>query len=240
MWSFRLRKELDVSSSADFITLTYSERTLPFNCSGEVTLVKRHLQLFLKRLRKQQSKYTGGKIRYYGVGEYGTLTDRPHYHLLLFNLDSRTSPERSWNYGHIHHGRVSDASIHYVTKYHVNVVKDPESTRQVEFSSMSRRPGLGYNYVEKVINWHRDNDYTHVVNNGYKQAMPRYYREKIFSKMERALQSESSIELVDDLYWQEYYRLQGLGIQDPDRHMFASQLREARKVKKKGLEGNTF
>ena len=79
-WSFRLQQELKVSDSAYFITLTYSEENLPEELSKE------HCQKFLKRLRKQNDKYTTKKLRYYLAGEYGDKTKRPHYHMIVFNL----------------------------------------------------------------------------------------------------------------------------------------------------------
>ena len=43
------------------------------------------LQRFIKRLRKQFSKlFPNEKIRYYAIGEYGTSSYRPHWHILLF------------------------------------------------------------------------------------------------------------------------------------------------------------
>ena len=43
------------------------------------------LQRFLKRLRKYFSKlFKDEKIRYYAIGEYGTSSYRPHWHILLF------------------------------------------------------------------------------------------------------------------------------------------------------------
>lgn len=43
------------------------------------------LQRFMKRLRKYLSKYfKNEKIRYYAIGEYGTSSYRPHWHILLF------------------------------------------------------------------------------------------------------------------------------------------------------------
>lgn len=43
------------------------------------------LQRFMKRLRKYLSKYfKDEKIRYYAIGEYGTSSFRPHWHILLF------------------------------------------------------------------------------------------------------------------------------------------------------------
>lgn len=43
------------------------------------------LQRFIKRLRKQLSKlFPNEKVRYYAIGEYGTSSYRPHWHILLF------------------------------------------------------------------------------------------------------------------------------------------------------------
>lgn len=64
-------------------------------------------QLFLKRLRKNISKYTNEKIRYFCVGEYGPVHFRPHLHLLLwFNSkiirdNIRQDIYKSWPFGRI-------------------------------------------------------------------------------------------------------------------------------------------
>ena len=43
------------------------------------------LQRFIKRLRKQITlNFKDEKVRYYAVGEYGTSSYRPHWHILLF------------------------------------------------------------------------------------------------------------------------------------------------------------
>lgn len=48
------------------------------------------LQRFLKRLRKYLSKlFNDEKIRYYAIGEYGTSSYRPHWHILLFTDSSQ-------------------------------------------------------------------------------------------------------------------------------------------------------
>lgn len=47
------------------------------------------LQRFIKRLRKHFSKlFPNEKIRYYAIGEYGTSSYRPHWHILLFTDSS--------------------------------------------------------------------------------------------------------------------------------------------------------
>ena len=69
-WVFRLQEEDKVSSTSYFITLTYDTVVVPISPNGFMTLKKRDLQLFWKRLRKAIGK--GPKIRYYAVGEYGS------------------------------------------------------------------------------------------------------------------------------------------------------------------------
>lgn len=76
-WAERCSLEAKKSKDNYFVTLTYNDNELPPN-----GLEKKHLQLFLKSLRK---KFPGVKIRFFGCGEYGSKTFRPHFHLILFN-----------------------------------------------------------------------------------------------------------------------------------------------------------
>jgi len=116
-WSFRLYQENKVSQSAHFLTLTYDDTTVPVG-DDCYSLCKKDVQLFTKRLRKAN----GSKLRYYTVGEYGTQTQRPHYHSLMFGLEPKIldSLPAIWGLGQTHIGAVNSASIHYVTKYVIN------------------------------------------------------------------------------------------------------------------------
>lgn len=140
-WIFRLEQEHKYSSSAWFVTLTYDEKHL----RSDRSLCKRDLQLYFKRLRK----YDGHKnIRYYAVGEYGEVTGRPHYHILLFNavesfIRSAWYDAKQRPIGIVHLGNVSAASIAYCTKY---VIQRPEvmaDGRERPFALMSRKYGIG-------------------------------------------------------------------------------------------------
>ncbi|MFV1885010.1 MAG: hypothetical protein ACMZ7B_11020 [Balneola sp.] len=201
-WAFRLKQELKVSKNAYFITLTYNDEEIPETQPDEngvihQTLDKKHLTDFIKRLREIQYRDTGLRtIRYYAVGEYGTETDRPHYHIILFNINRQYLNRLStiWGFGHTHIGTVTEASIYYVAKYHVNRNPDENDHRVKEFATMSRKPGIGYNYVETNSQYHNDFTRNYVINNGFKISMPRYYKDKIFTDpVERALQSEIAV-----------------------------------------------
>lgn len=92
-WANRCMLELQYHKSAYFVTLTYNDYGVPISYypdpeTGEafpsLTLRKRDLQLFMKRLRK---RFSDQHIRFFACGEYGPQTNRPHYHLILFGLE---------------------------------------------------------------------------------------------------------------------------------------------------------
>ena len=99
-WTTRMLYELKSWRCASFVTLTYNDENLPIAENGRSTLVKKDVQLFMKRLRK----YSGRELKYYAVGEYGSVekTHRPHYHLIIFGFDALNDNDRnfiihSWN-----------------------------------------------------------------------------------------------------------------------------------------------
>lgn len=148
-----------------FVTLTYAEDTIPHGGS----LVPAHLSEFVKRLRDRVSPV---KIRYYGVGEYGDQTQRPHYHAILFGYAtclagrSRYGERRSsccsqcdrvreaWGFGNVWLGSVTSESVGYVCGY---IVKNMRRTddhrlngRWPEFARMSLKPGIGFDALWEV------------------------------------------------------------------------------------------
>lgn len=204
-WSFRLMQQEKVCVSAYFITLTYATKNVPISDEGYLSLSKRDVQLFYKSLRKLHSQYSkqlrkacrklGTKvpeqpsIKYYTVGEYGTRTKRPHYHAILFNAQLELI-QGAWDHGGVHYGEVTPASIHYTLSYMCKPRKVPEfdgDDRSKEFALMSK--GLGKSYItEKMVQWHLadlENRMYCNLEGGKKIAMPRYYKDKIYSEMER-------------------------------------------------------
>lgn len=197
------------SSSAHFITLTYDTKYVPFTSRGFMSLSKRSIQLFFKRLRKahssgdkeraaadvSNSSPVGGRIKYYAVGEYGGKTQRPHYHILLFNSDIGLIND-AWNLGHIYYGNVSGASIGYCLKYMCKNKKQQKSWlqgRQKEYAVMSK--GLGISYLSsEMCEWHIDDLENRMYCNltdGKKISMPRYYKERLYWDKERRVIAEA-------------------------------------------------
>ena len=240
-WSFRLQQELKYSESCVFITLTYDDINLPH--ALEPTLVKTDLQKWLKRLRKEQSHHTEAKIRYYAVGEYGTNTKRPHYHALVFNADLETlrQIEKTWKFGHIKVDPVGDASIHYITKYHVNYdKKSRKDIKQPEFALMSRKPAIGAKYIDINKKYHQNSKHDYVVNNGFKQSLPRYYREKIFTEKQRNELNETKTKENSEINWEELQRLQKIGYKNPYQEYKKRLQWHADQVKDKQGKENLF
>lgn len=177
-WAFRLEQEYKYSHSAFFVTLTYDQKHVPSNGS----LDKKHLQNYLKRLRKKDGR---NQIRYYAVGEYGTHTQRPHYHLLLFNAEvgnirSAWNDSKNDSIGIVHCGSVGPASVAYVLKYLVQPVTDMEE-KQKPFAVMSRAYGIGARYLsDNMVAWHREDDRAYCIREGVKIRLPRFFKTKIW------------------------------------------------------------
>lgn len=139
-WSFRLMQQDKIAQSSLFITLTYDTTTVPITERGWMSLSKRDLQLFFKRLRKAESSMGKSQLKYYAVGEYGTRTRRPHYHVILFNSQIE-KVQSAWDKGQVHYGQVSGASVGYTLKYMSKPKTIPlhkNDDRQPEFALMSK------------------------------------------------------------------------------------------------------
>ena len=191
-WIVRLKKEADASFYSVFVTLTYDDEHLPV--SG---VSKEDVQAFFARLRDRLKKRYEIKVRYYLVSEYGPTTYRPHYHALLF-FDGFV-PEvadlllESWQKGYVYIGSVESRSIGYCAAYHITKGGYPENGNK-PFVLMSRRPGIGDSYVRNrdVLYYHLprlqgfDNKpiFSVPVGEGVHCHMPRFYRDKLFSKKE--------------------------------------------------------
>lgn len=122
-WALRCIHEAQLHKDNCFITLTYDDEHLP------ELFGPRDFQLFMKRLRKAIKV----PVRYFCCGEYGDLSLRPHFHLILFGyrpddlkvystsvagfVYESSSLDQIWGQGRVAIGDVSFASAAYVARY---------------------------------------------------------------------------------------------------------------------------
>ena len=173
-WANRCLLESKGWANNYFITLTYAPEKLPLNQElGNATLQPKDLQDFMKRLRIEwQRKHEHENVRFFGCGEYGTKTHRPHYHIIAFNLPlfdleelKKTNNgdtlyyskelEKIWGNGNVWVGEVNWNTCAYVARYIMKKQKGPtakdwyeQSGESPEFVRMSRRPGIAWQYFQ--------------------------------------------------------------------------------------------
>lgn len=176
-WADRMLLELQYHEKACFVTLTYDDDHLPpvgrdfllNEYTGEVvqtyTLVKEDLQKFIKKLRNDHRDDKDFKIRFYGVGEYGEKSQRPHYHVIIYGYDFPDKVFHQAKQGNIYYRSPELESIwkkgfslvcnvtwetcaycaQYVTKKLYGSAASYYEYFNIipEFALMSRNPGIG-------------------------------------------------------------------------------------------------
>lgn len=208
-----------------FVTLTYDDEHKPYtntfldHDTGEVYqddgtwngyLEPKDIKKFMHDLRqKWERKYKHTGIRYYGCGEYGGQTARPHYHMILFNLpipkeglkvrgiNQEKRPyyqcdeiAKIWGKGNIQVDEVTWSSCAYVARY---VTKKMTGTgapehyaskgQTPEFVRMSRMPGIARRYYDE--NKEKIYEYDEILTNmgikkGARKVKPPRYYDKLY------------------------------------------------------------
>lgn len=189
-WATRCMLEAKKYSCNWFVTLTYDDFHLPYGSlnvvdktSGEFferdslnpSLNKNHFSKFMKDFRRYCSyHYNHTGVRYFGCGEYGSLSARPHMHLILFNVPEQLQSDLKfwkntstgdaiftsekldsiWKFGLSCVGDVSFQSAAYVARYIMKKQTGDgasiyfENGIEPEFCLMSRKPGLGREWFD--------------------------------------------------------------------------------------------
>lgn len=202
-WANRLVMEDKTSICPSwFVTLTYDDAHLPKGKGTLPTLIKKHFQDFMKRLR---ARFPGLRIRFYAAGEYGDRSLRPHYHVVIFGLadipalaltwykfNERNQPMYKsglladlWPYGFNVVAPFSWEDAAYTARYVTKKMKGKTAEFyekegiEPEFSLMSRRPALGREYYEKQFESDRQGlifGRSNLFIRGHDVGVPRYFR----------------------------------------------------------------
>lgn len=156
-WSVRMQlHQYGYSRMPLFCTFTYNDVHLPRHIETQVpVLFKRHLQLFIKRLKDKFNLYNTN-FSYLCCGEYGSddFTERPHYHGIFFGLDEiRDIWEENvyeaekimsdiWQKGFVDVCVAQWSGIHYVTKY-INKIHEMEDDEWLSSPFLLASHGIG-------------------------------------------------------------------------------------------------
>lgn len=177
-WSFRAVAENTSSTSEPlFLTLTYNNDNLP-SCG----IFKEEIQLFMKRLRRNLDRRSiPHNLRYVAVGEYGSKSQRPHYHMILWNFPDLFDTlhaklkfiEDSWrvptgqyestgkpitqSIGFAYCVPCSYGGINYVMKYLKKDAIIPFGKNPTFFLSSRRNGGIGSAYGRSLKDFYRKN-----------------------------------------------------------------------------------
>ncbi|AXL15433.1 replication initiator protein [Microviridae sp.] len=186
-WAIRCYHEAAMHDRNCWLTLTFE--------TDPVTIAKRDLQIFFKRLRNY-----GKRFRYFACGEYGEKLSRPHYHVCLFGTDFEDSypwkrsrggllsrsptVEKAWTWGHALISPLTLENAGYTARYQMKKIKGDwaeehyvreynglETKVTPEFQLQSQ--GLGLEWIQK--NYREVFPHDHVIYKGKECPVPRYY-----------------------------------------------------------------
>lgn len=188
-WGERCRHEAACHDFNTFVTLTYDDAHLP------AELMPGHLAEFVRAVRQAVRRGDDSllsdrsrSVRFFASGEYGDINDRPHYHMIFFNLgcadkqiiagDEFFSARLTelWSRGSVRCGSVSGRSASYVAGYTAKKLSCDRDgvVRQGPFLRCSRKPGIGLPWVRTYA---EDLARGSVVTvDGQEMPIPRYYR----------------------------------------------------------------
>lgn len=208
-----------------FVTLTYDDNHKPYvdeiTTSEGITytdqdgiewngiLKLEDLQNFMKRLRSKMARKYKQKtrIRMMACGEYGTEKQRPHYHLIIFNLqlpaDSFYNPRVNWENNIYYQNKIIEEcwtdgisniaeanweTMAYTARYITKKINGNQSEdlyamkgQRKEFFVASNRPGIANKYYEQNKEKIYKNDQIMIQNNkGVHYVKPPDYFDKLY------------------------------------------------------------
>lgn len=195
-WKLRLLEEVRTDKTGNFVTLTFSNESLKelirevnnqevqlegYELDNEIcTLAVRR---FLERWRKKYGK----SVKHWLITELGhNGTENVHIHGIVFTKE-KEDIKKIWGYGYVFIGDyVNEATVNYCIKYATKMdLKNQEYMAKVLTS-----PGIGKGYTlrpDSKRNRFKDRQTIeyYKTREGYKIAMPTYWRNKIYTEEER-------------------------------------------------------
>ncbi|AXH73044.1 MAG: replication initiator protein [Microviridae sp.] len=276
-WSLRLQEEVRNNKNGHFITLTFSTEGLKeiaekihkigpmegYILDNEIATVA--IREFLEKWRHRYGK----SLKHWFITELGqTKTEHIHIHGIIWTRQKASKEQvkkaigEQWNKGMIWVGDYcTEQTVNYVIKY----VTKTDPLHKEYTPKVLTSPGIGAGYMERKDS--KRNKYNgdktkeeYVTRQGYKIAMPTYWRNKIYSEEEReqlwinrlekkeryVMGTRIDISQGDKEYWAtvEYARAKNARLgygndeKDWDRINYENQRRKLIQEKRIGKEAN--
>lgn len=189
-WQIRLCEEIkNYEGKMLFVTLTFAEGQYQllrraYGLHDEEQIVKKAVRLFLERVRKKTKK----SMKHWLITEHGKNgTERIHLHGILWSNFTQEEIAELWKYGFVYVGQyVNEKSAGYITKYITK--EDDRGYKGIVLCSA----GIGKCYTQKEVNRQKhqfrgaETIDTYRGTNGHILALPRYYRNLLFTDKQKA------------------------------------------------------
>lgn len=129
-WVVRNYYESKQHDKKCFITLTYTK--------SPIILVRKDFQNFIKRFRRYLDYHENGtKVRIFYAGEYGSIGNRPHGHIIIYGWEDKNAKlltinkkhqivkqssiiQKLWGLGRTSYQEFSDKEAPYIALYNTN------------------------------------------------------------------------------------------------------------------------
>lgn len=193
-WQIRLTEELPIWKYKYFVTLTFDAKELDKICKelqGTNTNVNKAAKLAIRRFLERWRKKYGKSVKHWFITELGHEgTERIHLHGLIFDNKEHTNAEFAelWKYGYTYTGDYcTQRTINYIIKYVTKIDLDHKGYKADIFCSA----GLGAHYLnnnmirQKHKFANKDTCQYYTLKNGQRVALPKYYRNKLWSQAQR-------------------------------------------------------
>jgi len=204
-WRIRIIEEFKTDPTAQFVTLTMNTESLRelvndihdkrpntygYKLDNAVATIA--TRRFLERWRKK----TGKSVKHWLVTELGQEnTEHLHLHGFIWTQDKEMI-ETTWKYGFVWIGKyVSAKTASYVTKYLLKTDHLHPHYKPIILTT----PGIGKGYIHtrRAGNnrWKGKETFDqYIAPNGQRSALPKYYREKLYTEAQREQIWEGKLE----------------------------------------------
>lgn len=193
-WNIRLQEELRKNKEGYFITLTFRDEAIKYiglqnrklnGYNKDNWIAKRAVRLFLERWRKKYKK----SVRHWLVTELGHEgTENIHIHGIIWTDKEKIKELNNiWSYGFTHVGKYcNEKTINYITKY----IHKTDILHKTYEPKILTSAGIGKTYINRLdakLNEFKGKETNKLYTNrqGYKMALPDYYKKKIYNDEER-------------------------------------------------------